>query len=121
MAYRNPYNGDTGTAIVVPQADEFAYFAFFSASNPEVFVKVLGGNDPDWIQLFAAGLTTFEYTVTFEGCGKTKTFKKDAYARVTYDEGAGFPIAGCAPWSTDVTVTPTQDYYLAKYLVTQAQ
>ena len=26
-------------------------------------MKVLGGNDPNWIQFFAAGLTTFEYTV----------------------------------------------------------
>ncbi len=103
--YRNPYSGETGTAMVVPQGDEFAYFAFSLPSNPEVFVKVLGGNDPNYIQFFAAGLTTFEYTVTFAGCGLTKSFTKKAYERVTYDDGQGFPSAGCGPHWNEVTVT----------------
>jgi len=103
--FRSPYSGQTGTAIAVPQDDEFAYFAFSSAANPEVFVKVLGGNDPNYIQLFAAGLTTFEYTVTFTGCGRTKTFTKQAYERVTFDDGQGFPMAACQPGSNEVTVT----------------
>jgi len=36
-------------------------------------------------------------TVTFMGCGLTKTFHKPAYAKITYEDGAGFPSAGCQP------------------------
>ena len=97
VTWKNPYTGEGGTATVAPQGDEFAYFTFSSAANPEVFVKALGTNSPEYIQLFAAGLTSFEYTVTFAGCGLTKTFKKPAFAKITYEDGAGFPSAGCLP------------------------
>ncbi len=43
----NPYTGEAGTATVAPQGDEFAYFTFSSAANPEVFVKALGSNSPE--------------------------------------------------------------------------
>ena len=159
VSWKDPYTGQTGAATVVPQGDEFAYFTFSTLANPEVFVKVLGNNDPNYLQLFAAGATTFEYTVTFAGCGATKTFRKAAYEKVTYEDGHGFPSAGCPPWSNETTVTLpggvpftvvripagtfqmgspaternresdevlhtvtlTQDYYMAKYLVTQGQ
>ena len=160
VTYRNPYNGETGTASVVPQGDEFTYFAFSSPANPEVFVKVLGSNDPNWFQLFAAGLTDFEYTATFSGCGQTKTFTQPAFGNVKYADGRGIASPGCAPYDpNEVTVTLagavpltvvknpagtfqmgspttetnrgndetlhavtlTQDYYVAKYLVTQEQ
>ncbi len=97
VSWRDPYTGDVGAATAQQPGDEFAFFSFFSADNPEVFVKALGGNTPESIQLFAAGLTTFEYTVTFAGCGRTKTFTKPAFAKITYEDGAGFPIAGCLP------------------------
>ena len=97
VTWKNPYTGQTGTAKVLPQGDEFAYFTFSSEANPEVFVKVLGGNDPNYIQLFAAGLTTFEYTATFTGCNTKKTFTKPAYARITYEDAAAFPSTACQP------------------------
>ena len=95
VTWKDPYTGQTGTGLAMPQGDEFAYFTFSSDANPEVFVKALGSNDPNNIQLFAAGLTTFEYTVTFTGCGLTKTFVKPAYAKVTYEDGAAFPTKDC--------------------------
>ena len=91
---------DEASAMLAPpatQGDEFATFTFSSAANPEVFVKALGGNSPEYVQLFAAGLTSFEYTVTFMGCGLTKKFRKPAFAKITYEDGAGFPSAGCQP------------------------
>ena len=111
--YRNQYSGETGAATAVPQGDEFAYFAFTSASsasnptalNPDVVVKVLGNNDPNWFQLFAAGLTDFEFTVTFAGCGQVRTFTQPAGGDVKYADGRGIRSAGCAPWTNEVTVT----------------
>ncbi len=105
VTWKDPYTGASGAGVVVPQGDEFTYFTFSTAANPEVFVKVLGTNDPAWLQLFASGVTTFEYTVTFAGCGQTKTFTKKAFEEKTFSDGHGFPSAGCAPWSNDVTVT----------------
>ncbi len=105
VTWKNPYGGQTGTATLAAQGDEFAYFTFSTLANPEVFVKVLGNNEPGWLQLFAAGLTTFEYTVTFAACGATKTFHKAAYEKVTYDDGRGFSSSGCEPWSNETTVT----------------
>ena len=47
VTWKNPYTGEAGTATVAPQGDEFAYFTFSSAANPEVFVKALGSNSPE--------------------------------------------------------------------------
>ena len=105
VTWRNPYTGRTGTALAMPQGDEFAYFTFSSDANPEVFVKALGSNDPNNIQLFAAGLTTFEYTVTFSGCGLTRTFVKPAYAKITYEDGAAFPTRDCQILSDPLDLT----------------
>ena len=105
VTWKNPGNGQAGTATVIPQGDEFAYFTFSTAANPEVFVKALGSNSPTSIQLFASGVTTFEYTVTFAGCGQTKSFTQKANEKTRFDDAQGFPIAGCVPWSKDVTVT----------------
>ena len=63
--WRNPYSGETGTAGPTKKNDELGYFYFFEATNPEVFVKVLDwGADRPYL-LFWAGLTDFEYEVTF--------------------------------------------------------
>ena len=105
VTWKSPGNGQAGTATVIPQGDEFAYFTFSTAANPEVFVKALGTNDPKWIQLFASGVTSFEYTVTFAGCGQTKSFTQKANEKTRFDDAQGFPIAGCVPWSNEITVT----------------
>ena len=63
--WRNQYSGATGTAFALPQKDEFGFFYFTDAGNPEVFVKVLDFGPSSPFLLFWAGLTDLEYTLTF--------------------------------------------------------
>lgn len=100
--WRNPYSGQTGTALpTFPQNgqfsfnDEFAFFYFSDPANPEIFVKVLGANNPDYIQLFVGGTTDFEYGVSFQGCGRILQFSKAAYTTGGYVNGAAIPKSGC--------------------------
>jgi hypothetical protein len=62
----------------LPQQDEFGYFYFSSPSNPEVFVKVLDFGATSPFLIFYAGLTDFEYTVTYTNIatGQKVTFTK---------------------------------------------
>jgi PKD repeat protein len=80
--WRSQYSGATGQASTIPKADEFGYFYFTEANNPEVFVKVLDFGASSPYLLFFGGLTDFEYTVTFTNVktGKAVSFKKDAGA-----------------------------------------
>jgi uncharacterized repeat protein (TIGR03803 family) len=84
VTWRSQYSGQTGTATPIPQKDEFCFFYFSSAENPEVFVKVLDWGSPGPFKVFAAGLTDFEYAVTFRNVktGATLVFTKPAS---TYD------------------------------------
>ncbi len=87
VSYRNQYSGQTGTAQALPQGDQFGFFYFSDAGNPEVFVKVLDwGADKPYL-IFYAGLTDFEYTVSFRQVqtGQVVPFKKTAG---TYNGGA---------------------------------
>jgi hypothetical protein len=78
VTYRSQYSGETGTAMPLPQQDEFGYFYFSSPSNPEVFVKVLDFGATSPFLIFYAGLTDFEYTVTYTNIatGQKVTFTK---------------------------------------------
>ncbi len=64
--WRSQYTGQTGRGYALPQKEEFAFFYFSDPNNPEVFVKVLDFTSASPFILFYAGLTDFEYTVTFE-------------------------------------------------------
>ncbi|MCK6685246.1 MAG: PKD domain-containing protein [Thermoanaerobaculia bacterium] len=78
VLWRSQYSGQGGRAMAIPQGDRFAYFYFSDPSNPEVFVKVLDfGADKPYL-LFYAGLTDFEYTVTFTNLktGKSVQYQK---------------------------------------------
>lgn len=78
--WRSQYNGSSGTAKAIAQKDEFGFFYFSDANNPEVFVKVLDFGETSPYLLFYAGLTDFEYTVTFKNLrtGQDISFKKEA-------------------------------------------
>jgi len=87
VAWSDPSSGRSGQATPTPEGDAFGYFWFFDGTNPEVFVKVLDfGADKPYL-LFWAGLTNFQYTVTFRNVktGKTAVFDKPAGS---YDGGA---------------------------------
>ncbi|MCG3195269.1 MAG: hypothetical protein DIJKHBIC_04546 [Thermoanaerobaculia bacterium] len=87
VSYRNQYSGASGTALALPQGDQFGFFYFSDPGNPEVFVKVLDwGADRPYL-IFFAGLTDFEYTVSFRQTksGQVVSFKKSAG---TYNGGA---------------------------------
>lgn len=80
VTWRSQYSGQTGQAIPIPQKDEFCFFYFSDRENPEVFVKALDWGAPTPYKIFAAGLTDFEYTVTFRNVktGASVVFKKEA-------------------------------------------
>ncbi|MCK6684829.1 MAG: SUMF1/EgtB/PvdO family nonheme iron enzyme [Thermoanaerobaculia bacterium] len=80
VSWRSQYTGQTGQATPLPQKDEFGYFYFSDASNPEVFVKVLDFGASSPYLIFYAGLTDFEYTVTFKNVqtGQSISFSKEA-------------------------------------------
>jgi hypothetical protein len=108
VTWVNPYSGLGGTAGVLPQNDEFAYFYYSDPRNPEVFVKVLGDNNPDFIQLYVGGTTDFEYTVTFSGCGTVVTYHKPPYVYTGTVSASAIPNPSCARgtvWAAQPPVT----------------
>ncbi len=79
VTWRSQYTGQTGQATALPQTSEFGYFYFSSPTNPEVFVKVLDWGSQAPYLIFWAGLTDFEFTVTYQNTktGQIVTKKKD--------------------------------------------
>jgi hypothetical protein len=77
--------------------DEFSFFDFGDPNNPEVFVKVLGTNDPDYYQLLVGASTTFEYSLTFQGCGQIVQFFKPGLSTQGYANGKAIAKSGCSP------------------------
>ncbi len=80
IEWRSQYSGASGKGTAIPQKDEFGFFYFSEADNPEVFVKVLNfGADKPFL-LFWSGLTDLEYRVTFRHLqtGQSVTFLKSA-------------------------------------------
>jgi len=78
--WRSQYSGQSGHALALPQDDQFGFFYFTSATNPEVFVKVLDFGSDRPFPIFYAGLTDLEYTVTFTvlSTGQSVSFLKPA-------------------------------------------
>jgi len=91
VTWRSQYSGDHGTALPLPQQDGFGYFSFFSASNPEVFVKVLDLPSQDAFWVFYAGLTDLEYTVTFTN--------RATETSIAFRKPAGSFTGGADTWS----------------------
>ncbi|MCK6682751.1 MAG: hypothetical protein L6R30_10085 [Thermoanaerobaculia bacterium] len=105
VVWRSQYNGVTGVATPISQADSFAYFYFSDPNNPEVFVKVLDfGADKPYL-VFYAGLTDYEYTVTFTNTetGKELSFTKPAgsFSGGANNQDLPHIAAGAAAWSRD--------------------
>ncbi len=89
VAWKSQYSGQSGVATPLPQDDQFGFFYFSDAGNPEVFVKVLDWGSSNPFLLFAAGLTDFQYTVTFTNIktGQKVTFPKAAGGYAGYADG----------------------------------
>lgn len=80
VTWKDPYSGKTGDAVPLAMADAFGSFHFGNPASPEVFAKVLDFGPGTPYVLFFAGLTDFEYTITFRNTktGQTVPFKKEA-------------------------------------------
>jgi hypothetical protein len=78
VTWRSQYSGQGGSALVIPQKDEYGYFYFTDPNNPEIFVKVLDFGAK--YAVLAAGLTDYEFHVTFTvlRTGQTLTFDRPA-------------------------------------------
>jgi hypothetical protein len=79
VRYRNQYSGATGDGTPVKQLDQYGYFWFDSAGNPEVFVKVLDFGGTNFL-VFHSALSDLEYTVTFtvQRTGQSYVFNRPA-------------------------------------------
>lgn len=89
VAWRSQYSGETGAATPLPQDDQFGFFHFGDAGNPEVFVKALDWGASRPFLLFAAGLSDFEYTVKFRNrrTGQEVSFTKPASSFAGFADG----------------------------------
>ena len=89
VAWWSPYSGQSGIATALPQGDQFGFFSFGSPVSPEVFVKVLDWGTAQPFLLFAAGLTDFEYAVTYRNVktGQKVVFSKPAGGYQGYLDG----------------------------------
>ncbi|MCC6131344.1 MAG: BACON domain-containing protein [Acidobacteria bacterium] len=105
VKWRSQYSGQSGNAFALPQKDEFGFFYFTDPNNPEVFVKVLDFGQSSPYLVFYAGLTDFEYEVTFRNVysNQSVTFKKPAGS---FMGGADNKTLGHAP-CTALTASPS--------------
>jgi dienelactone hydrolase len=79
LTWRNPGSGAGGAGTPVRQMDQYGYFWFDSADNPEVFVKVLDFGGASFL-VFHAALSDLEYTVSYRvvRTGTVYSFKRPA-------------------------------------------
>ncbi len=99
--WTNQYSGESGVAYPIPQKDEFGYFYFSDANNPEVFVKVLDFGAGTALA-FVGGLTNFYYRVTFTtvATGQSLIFEKLAGALNGFADGSSLKFAAAVPVGT---------------------
>jgi len=102
--WRDPGSGRSGRAYALPQADPFSFFYYDDPINPEIFVKVLDFGNTSPFLIFYAGLTSFEYTVTFENVctgQKAVKFKPSGLAEGGFDNTS---LSWCEPLSVPLAV-----------------
>lgn len=77
LDWRSQYSGATGKGTGVKQMDQYGYFWFDSAGNPEVFVKALDFGGDSYL-VFHSALSDLEYTVNFKvlRTGQTYSFRR---------------------------------------------
>ncbi len=96
VAWRNQYDGSTGTGISIPVSDVFGFFAFTDPANPEVFVKVLDFGPERPLLLFYGGLTDLEYRLTFHNrCTGQDVIKTKAAGTLDGGVDTTSMMAGC--------------------------
>ena len=103
--WKSQYSGQSGRATATPQKDSYGYFYFTDPVNAEVFVKVLDYGASSPYVVFYAGLTNYEYVVTFTNLttGKTLSFTNPAGSLSGGASAEGLPhaVAHAAYWSRD--------------------
>lgn len=102
--WRDPGSGRSGRAYALPQADTFSFFYYDDPNNPEIFVKVLDFGNTSPFLIFYAGLTSFEYTVTFENVctgQKAVKFKPGGSAEGGFDNTS---LSWCDPQGSPLVV-----------------
>jgi PKD repeat protein len=106
VAWRNQYSGETGTATPISKGANYGYFYFSQPTNPEVFVKVLDFGSTRPFLLFWAGLTDFEYTVTFtnQSSGRIFSVTKPAGSTAGGANTTDLPYIGVEPEPTRFSV-----------------
>ncbi|MFI5180625.1 MAG: PA domain-containing protein [Thermoanaerobaculia bacterium] len=98
VAWVNPYSGQGGAGLNIPQNDQYGFFYFSDPNDPEVFVKVLDFGTGSAL-CFVGGLTDFYYKVTFTSVrtGQKIVFEKPAYQYIGYVNNSDLKFATAAP------------------------
>lgn len=106
VAWRSQYSGQSGIATAIPKGDQFGYFYFSDANNPEVFVKVLDFGSSSPYLLFWAGLTDLEYTVFFTNTSTwaSTSFNKPAGSTAGGANTTSLPHVRAVAWDPDLNV-----------------
>jgi hypothetical protein len=96
VAWRNPFNGDTGTGRTLPLTADSGTFWFFGDQNLELMVKVLDGtvvNGHFWV--YAGALSNVEYTLTVIDSltGNERSYHNPAFQFASRADVNAFPAA----------------------------
>ncbi|HEX3553403.1 MAG TPA: hypothetical protein VIA62_09255 [Thermoanaerobaculia bacterium] len=96
VAWKNPFNGDTGTGRTLPLTADTGAFWFFGDQNLELMVKVLDGtavNGHFWV--YAGALSNVEYTLTVTDTltGAVRSYHNPPFQFASRADVVAFPAA----------------------------
>jgi hypothetical protein len=99
VAWKNPFDGSTGSGHAVPLTDDTGAFWFFGESNLELLVKVLDGravNGNFWV--YSGALSNVEYTITVTDtiAGRVRTYHNAPFQFSSFADVGAFPASGVA-------------------------
>ena len=99
VAWKNPFNGDTGTGRARPLTADTGAFWFFGDQNLELMVKVLDGtavNGHFWV--YAGSLSNVEYTltVTDTATGAVRSYHNPPFQFASRADVDAFPAGTAA-------------------------
>jgi hypothetical protein len=112
VAWKNPFDGSTGTGHAVPLTDDTGAFWFFGESNLELLVKVLDGravNGNFWV--YSGALSNVEYTITVTDtiAGRVRTYHNAPFQFSSLADVGAFPAAASSVGTVKTTGTVTAD------------
>ena len=96
VAWKNPFDGSTGSGHRVPLTDDTGAFWFFGESNLELLVKVLDGravNGNFWV--YSGSLSNVEYTITITDTvtGRVRTYHNAPFQFSSLADVEAFPAS----------------------------